>query len=198
MAVCPTGDVITLANYMNTFNGISCLPTGATIIKADGTVNTQALSSHVSTLINANAPAVVVGGIGAQDNPARNFAEKAAALRTNIKNEYCFYYPRYTFAITKILTDASTTGAKVDPALEANALILNTKLNTILLVMKSMVNSRFDTMGSYYNEGGVNRLNSDLDAARNQLASHSKTLQSNTLNSDAQAAMIDYTIEKNS
>ena len=54
-----------------------------------------------------------------------------------------------------------------------------------------------NTLSSYYNTD-VNKLNSELDDARGKLASHSNILQNNDLKADVQAAMVDYSIEKNS
>ena len=100
-------------------------------------------------------------------------------------------------AKTKVLTDATSSGGMVDTAVKNNTAKLNTKLNTILLVMKAAVNSRMNTLSSYYNTD-VNKLNSELDDARGKLASHSNILQNNDLKADVQAAMVDYSIEKNS
>ena len=44
----------------------------------------------------------------------------------------------------------------------------------------------------------MNSLNATLDTARTNLVRHSKILENNNLTSDVQAAMIDYSIEKNS
>jgi hypothetical protein len=43
----------------------------------------------------------------------------------------------------------------------------------------------------------VNALNSNLDTMRTQLIAHSTQLQSASLETDVQTAMIDYTLEKN-
>jgi hypothetical protein len=66
--------------------------------------------------------------------------------------------------------------------------------------MKGLVNSRNDVLNTYYDDPkkGVNSLNADLDKARTNLSNHSQILQNNDLQSDIQAAMIDYSLEKNS
>jgi hypothetical protein len=106
------------------------------------------------------------------------------------------------WGITKILNDATASGAVVSPDLKANVQNLNTKLNTIILVMKGVVNSRLNALESYYGAEGdpksVNYLNKELDDARKKLAMHSEKLQKNDMSSDIQQSMIDYSLEKNS
>jgi hypothetical protein len=135
---------------------------------------------------------------GQGSNPAQDYASKSAMLRTSIQNEYCFYYTRYQWALTTVLNNATSTTGAVPDDLKANTQILNTKLNTILLVMKAIVNSRMNTLNTYYSgNDSVNSLNANLDNIRQQLVAHSEQLQSNSMESDIQAAMIDYSIEKN-
>ena len=64
--------------------------------------------------------------------------------------------------------------------------------------MKALVNSRLNTLETYYGDKGVNRLNSDLDTARRNLKDHSEQLQKKDMNTDIQSSMIEYSLEKNS
>jgi hypothetical protein len=64
--------------------------------------------------------------------------------------------------------------------------------------MKALVNSRLNTLETYYGDRGVNRLNGDLDNARRNLKDHSEQLQKNDMNTDIQSSMIEYSLEKNS
>jgi len=175
----------------------SCIPSATIIDPKDGSVNAAALDAFVTDLLNKTAPPLKTIQPAQLGNPAQDFATKSKALRDSMQAEYCFYYNRYIWALTKVLTDATQSGAVVDPAVKNNAAALNTKLNTILLVMKSAVNSRMNTLTSYYNTD-VNMLNGNLDKARENLARDSKALQNNDLKSDVQAAMVEYSIEKNS
>ena len=199
MDFCPSSQTINKNNYLDKFSGRTCIPPSP-VINANGSVNTAALNSWVETLISHTAPAVKVesGNFGSQTNPAGDFSAKAAALRTNISNEYCFYYVRYIWAIQTVLTTATSSSGTVDQAVKNGAQELNNKLNTILLVMKTLINSRLNTLNSYYGDNGVNKLNKGLDDTRKKLQAHSDKLQKNDMKSDVQAAMIDYSLEKNS
>lgn len=192
---------LTKQNVTATYSGNqTCIPSTA-VINSDGTVNSAALNSWVETLLrNTDAKAINSTNpqFGGQENPAGDFASKSKVLRENIKKEYCFYYKRYIWAMQTILTDATNTSRPVDPVLKEAAQSLNTKLNTILLVMKALVNSRLNTLETYYGDKGVNRLNGDLDTARRNLKDHSKQLQKNDMNTDIQSSMIEYSLEKNS
>jgi hypothetical protein len=203
---------ITKANYMNTYsrpaNIPSCVPplptansngtfnyTGS-VLRADGTVDSAVLNSFVVTFMGSVSPPSTLMP-ATPNNPAKNFATKSNALRSSMQAEYCWYYNRYVWALTQVLTAASQSGGVVDPQMKNNTAVLNNKLNGILLVMKASVNSRLNTLKDYY-DTDINSQNSELDNARQRLKDHSQLLGKNDLQSDVQAAMVDYSIEKNS
>ena len=189
----------------------SCLPS-SDIIDGNGNVNAASLKAHVDKLLRETAPAISPNDLStatvrpvSQDivpSPAEKYSAKSKKLRESIHKEYCHYYVRYMWGITKILNDATASGALVSSELKDNVQILNTKLNTIILVMKGTVNSRLNTLESYYGGEGdpksVNYLNKHLDDARKKLAMHSEKLQKQDLSSDIQQSMIEYSLEKNS
>lgn len=198
--ICPAETTtITKSTYMATYTlpaGIpSCVPP-ATVIKADGTVDSAALNGFVTTFLSTASPPATLAP-ATPNNPARDFATRSDALRTSMKSEYCWYYNRYIWALNEVLTAAAQSGGVVDPQMKTNTGVLNNKLNGILLVMKASVNSRMNTLNDYYNTQ-INSQNESLDDVRQRLKDHSQILQNNDLQSDVQSAMIDYSIEKNS
>jgi len=215
MAFCQSTEFINSGNYTSEFTptsgGVSCLPSGS-VIDDQGNVNSATLKAHVEKLIRDTAPSISPDDLSTATvrpvsqtiipSPAEMYAKKAKTLRDSINKEYCHYYVRYMWGITKILNDATASGAVVSPDLKANVQNLNTKLNTIILVMKGVVNSRLNALESYYGAEGdpksVNYLNKELDDARKKLAMHSEKLQKNDMSSDIQQSMIDYSLEKNS
>ena len=204
--------VITKSNYLSAYASsppFTSLPSDfTTIISADGTVNRSALERHVASLIasKANPPQPASIESSARDpsiaNPTKDFADRAATLRTNIQKEYCWYYKRYDWAMQKILMNVASSSGDVDANLKNGAITLNTKLNVILLIMKGIVNNRLGTLDTYYKgssgTGQINAINMELDDTRNNLVKHSRKLQNNDLKSDVQSAMIEYSLEKNS
>ena len=203
---------LTKANYLSAYAStppFTCLPSDvSTIISADGTVNRSALEGHVASLITSKAnppqPANIESSARDPDvaNPTKDFADKAATLRTNIQKEYCWYYRRYDWAMQKILMNVASNTGEVDASLKNGAITLNTKLNVILLIMKGIVNNRLSSLNTYYNgasgTGQINAINMELDDTRTNLVNHSRKLQNNDLKSDVQSAMIEYSLEKNS
>jgi hypothetical protein len=205
-------EVITDQNYGATYTGAySSLPGGGagwqTTDATTGLADQSAVDTWVSSLI-ATAQANAPGGIGPDDiagaNPAAMFATKASALRTSINKEYCFYYKRYMYGLQKVLMLSATSGL----ALSGNSTFtqqkdkvkaLNSKLNQILQVMQSLVASRTKSMKNYYgSDTGVNQINKDLDSSRERLKKHMLLLENGATSQDVRAAMIDYTLEKNS
>jgi hypothetical protein len=166
------------------------------VIKEDGTVDSAVLNSFVKGFLSTAAPPSTLMA-ATPNNPAKDFATKSNALRSSMQSEYCWYYNRYIWALTQVLTAASQSGGVVDPKMKSNTAELNTKLNGILLVMKSSINSRMDTLTKYYDKD-INSQNGDLDTARQRLRDQSAILENNDLQADVQAAMVDYSIEKNS
>lgn len=202
-------EVIDPTNYTNSYGTTSCLPNGGTgfsssVVSANGLVNQSDLDTYVVQLLTnagANPPATITEN---DINPASEFSVHAAALRTSINNEYCFYYKRYIYVLEKVLSLAATTGVNVAAGstydtFKQNAIRINTQLNQILQIIQGVIKSRSDSLKSYYGTStGVNALNTELDTARNNLIEHMGKLQDNDMENNVKSAMVDYTIEKNS
>ena len=189
---------------------LSCLPNGGTgfssgDVNSKGIVSTTVVNSHVTTLLQ-RADAVPISApadsVNPNTNPASNFAVKANALRTAIQSEYCFYYTRYNYLLTQLLTLAVTDGTNFAAApyttYKSNVIRLNSLLNQILQVMQGIVNSRSDALDTYYSStSGVNSLNTELDVARSSLVSHMGKLQDSDMEQNVKTSMVEYTLEKN-
>jgi len=201
---------ITESNYKTPYENAqrkSSLPnsgTGFSQVGTNGLVDQSAVDTYVSTLL-ARVNAVPPGNTDPNNtNPAANFAESSAALRTSISNEYCFYYKRYMFALQRVLMLAATSGMNLSGNADyiekrTTAQDLNKKLNQLLQVMQGLINARSQSLDSYYGTTtGVNALNGQLDAARTSLTGHMSKLQSNNMEMDVKSSMIDYSLEKNS
>ena len=204
-------ETILNSNYMNNYataSRKSCLPNNgsgfdAGSIQAKGMVESAVLASHVTVLLkqmDAVAPSTAPSSAA---DPSGAYAQNAATLRKNIKDEYCFYYKRYIYILHDILMSAATMGPGSTPQVyidkKKNTEKLNSKLNQILQILQGVVNSRLISLKGYYGENsGVNELNQHLDTTRAELIKHSEILKKNDLEKDAKSAMIEYSIEKNS
>jgi len=204
-------EIIVDGNYManyQTASRKSCLPNNGSgfqsgSITSTGMVNKADLDNHLTTLLT-QAQAVAPNTVQSDNlNPAGLFAEKAAALRRDIQTEYCFYYKRYIYILHDILMSATRLGSGPLPSVyvtkKGNTERLNSKLNQILQILQTLVNSRLSTLKGYYGtDSGVNALNRQLDTTRADLIKHSELLKKHDLEKDAKSAMVEYSIEKNS
>lgn len=204
---------ITGSNYMENFQNAtrkSCLPNNgqgfpSSSVSKSGIVSKGDIDRHLEDLLkNADAIAPMLLEPDRLD-PAATFANKAAALRKNIQTEYCFYHKRYLYILQEILMTAATLGSPSDRlppdyiTKKEMTVKINSKLNQILQVLQSLVNSRQSSLKGYYGtETGVNKLNHELDTTRSELIRHSEILKKNDLEKETMAAMIEYSLEKNS
>ena len=199
------------SNYMENFETEtrkSCLPNSGqgfpvSSISRSGLVSKGDIDTHLQALLtNANAIAPIL--IEPEKlEPTSTFANKAAALRRNIQIEYCFYYKRYIYILQDLLLTAATLASQRLPpdyvTKKENTSKINSKLNQILQVLQALVNSRNTTLRGYYGtETGVNMLNGKLDTTRAELIKHSEILKRSDLEKETKAAMIEYSLEKNS
>jgi hypothetical protein len=198
-------DIININNYSEPFDSSkTCLPNGgagfaAGSMSQDGIVNASELSTYTASLI-ARMDAAAPFSIKANDlNPGQHYTKQAALLRANIKKEYCFYYKRYMYALEHVLFLAATKKADGKyNTMKANTEALNSKLNQILQILQGLINSRTESLKSYYGtDTGVNKLNVELDSNRAQLVKHSKLIRDINMERAAKVAMVNYTVEKN-
>jgi len=110
---------------------------------------------------------------------------------------------RYIFILQDLLlTSATLASQRLPPEYttkKENTAKINSKLNQILQVLQALVNSRNASLKSYYGtDTGVNMLNRQLDTTRAELIRHSDILKKSDLEKETKAAMIEYSLEKNS
>jgi uncharacterized phage infection (PIP) family protein YhgE len=207
-----------ITSTINTpFRGPSCLPnngegwSGNDVDPATGIISSASIMSvdtHIASLVSRLAAAP---GPNVSDstttlsetrlNSANNFSTNSATLRTNIDNEYCYYYVRYKKSLNLLLSAAvnpqTNTTSPSYMTLKTNTENLNRKLNQIIQVLQSLVNNRLSTLNTYYGSGGVNQINSELNMVRDKLQKDAKNLNDSQMETNVKTAMMDYTIEKN-
>ena len=207
MPSCATETGITLTNYNTPYSGASCLNSTWT-----PTQTLTSLDSWVVSLIDREDAAAPGSNVDAQgnflsqtnENSAKDFSSKAAALRVKIMTEYCYYYNRYMYALNVLLTQATVSGADLSTAnttyttLKTNTENLNGKLNQIIQVLQSLSNNRLATLNTYYGtDTGVNKINDELNTIRTNLERDAKALNDSQMQTNVKTAMINYSIEKN-
>ena len=184
----------------------SCLPDGGNGFRVDDDdiIDRTLLGEHIDKLLkDADASPPDISKADTDMNPAENFAKNAALLRKNIMSEFCFYYKRYIYILHSILLEAATvTGVSNNREFgikRRKTIKLNSILNQISQILHAIANSRINTLKGYYGEkSGVNILNEELNGTREKLLKHASLLKKASLEKDAKAAMVEYSIEKNS
>jgi hypothetical protein len=204
--------------YLNsgTTTRSSCLPNGgngwtsANINSTTGMVSSATVDSWVVTLISENSASPPGGSVDSSPtslsqtntDPANNFANKASQLRSKIDLEFCYYYVRYRYALTQVLTQAANSAIDRNSptyvTLKTNTEKINQKLNQIIQILQSLANNRLATLSTYYGTTtGVNRVNSDLESIKTSLNRDALALKNSKMEANVKNAMMDYTIEKN-
>jgi hypothetical protein len=191
-------------------NNTSCLPTSgsppvssfptSSIETSTGEVKSARISEHIVSWLRANDAEAPSNLTPTDNSPVKTFTDKSRAIREAIQKEYCYYQNRYSFILKEYFKNiVSTTTRSIADKQKACVLYLNSVLNQILQIYDGLINSRNATIRSYYSnpDMNVNSLNDDVTASRETLQKQSTILQNANLATDAQSAMIDYSIEKN-
>lgn len=194
IVLAPTSD----PNYYYANFTASCLPNSGS--GWSSTPTTAAVSTHVSSLQDAAAPLPADLKSNSMA-PADVFQVKSESLRTAIQKEYCFYYVRYSYALTQLLTSAATgtpPQGETYANLKTNVTRINAKLNQILLILQALIRSRAASLTSYGSDADLSNIESSISSSRSKLNEHANILKNTYMEKDIQTAMIDYTLEKNS
>jgi len=133
-----------------------------------------------------------------------NLGSKETATMEKIKQEYCFYYARYKYALESLFdklvnTSKSTQLSDSDKGDITNKLnsakTFNEKLNDLIQITNYIAQKRASEMRAQNTE--INALNSGIQSTFDTLQAHRKMLNSETSISDLRKRMVEYTEEKN-
>jgi hypothetical protein len=187
-------EVITERNYQDMYlnpsaqsqGRTSCLPNGGSGFSNTGVISNNDINAYVVSTLLPNSGALPPTA------PAQ-IELNTVALDASIQNEYCFYYKRYMYALSNMLTLAATPRTRLNTGspyhtYKQNAIRLNNLLHQILQVIQGI--------SRYYERSSDINLN--LDSARSSLQDHMRKLKDTDMEENVKSAMIDYTIEKNS
>ena len=200
-----TGVAITSSTLIANCGALATTTNGVTTVAASD----DTISSYVSALVtkpNLTPPTYTQlskykapSGGGGTD-PAAAYAAAASSLRTSINNEYCYYYRCYAYALPKLLNQIASATPGDYSVLKNNCQDLNRIMTQILQVLGKITDQRTLTVTGYYTDGtgDVSRLNTEITTIQERLTKQMTALQSNSLDTDLKAAMVDYTTEKNS
>jgi hypothetical protein len=222
MSICGTRGLITSDAQLNTPFAGSILPAigSGRIASGDlkGRLTAQKLEEIYNTLVQQGD---LVSQVSYQQNLAKvgdtkninneaakailnNLGSKESSTMNKIRDEYCYNYFRYKYALETLFdkmvrTSKSSTLAESDRAEIQNKLNaaknFNEKLNDIIQITNYIAQKRASEMRLQNTE--INTLNSSIQSTFASLQEHSKLLNSETSISDLRKRMVEYTEEKN-
>lgn len=175
-------ETITSSNFIDSYyniNGKSCLPNS-------GTGFALTTSSSLYSLVDTYVSRTLLTTLPAESDSG--YGSALTDLITSIKSEYCFYYKRYMFALSQLLTLAATTGTAMGTGTTYDSYKQNaTRINSLLTQIVVILQYVSSLSGSPI----------DLNSVHGDLINHMRKLQDNEMEINAKSAMIDYTLEKN-
>jgi hypothetical protein len=165
-----------------------------------GRVDQGKLGKHVNTLISSgiirNVPTMPVN-MDIETNMDK-YIEEDNNLYTALQTEYCYYNPRYLYALRVFLKLATSTdmddNTKAQNALE-NARILNIRVNSVLEVINFLTQQRIPRVN--VNKKIIQRSNNDINYRIERMGNAFKKIKSDNSIVVTQQEMVRYTKEKN-
>lgn len=133
-----------------------------------------------------------------------NLGTTESATFGKMKEEFCFYYFRYKYALetlfeTLVNTSKKSTLTETDRTTIqrqlAKAKEFNEKLNDLIQIVNSIAQKRATEMRSQNQE--INQMNQTLQTTFDTLQTHKNLLSSETSIADLRKRMVEYTEEKN-
>jgi hypothetical protein len=197
---CNTSTTLVDSDLLKEFsnNGASGLITDAVTSSARDSNNIlteSSITQILSTLRSRSIPPTHVS------DREREYKTKVDALLANIKAEYCFYYSRYTYALSKLFSAVNasylTSSTDNDAALTRYrdyAKKLNQKLNDMVQIVngisKAMLTSSREVLNS------MNTLNMELSGQSAKLNEQNSIISSAEVTTKLKKQMVKYTEEK--
>ncbi len=147
-------------------------------------------------VFNENLVQGNLNGAPDQVNPAQRYAEQMRRFQDSVKSEYCWYHQRYIAAVNVFLQQmvkdpkASNVGS-----LRQNALNLNARVNTLIVLMFGISKQRYGDVETMTK--GINFLNQDLAQIATDLRKQAAILKKESNATQINARMVEFTKEKN-
>lgn len=178
----------------------SLLP--ATEIPASDRSNGALTAKAVETIVTQlKSTGIVPRAQGASDASGEAFQKKQAALLKSVQNEYCFYYSRYKYVLTKLLEAIRQGNAESTPDKKqiverylAMTQSFNQKLNDLVQIMDAVARDMLATNTAMESE--IYKVNQTLQQQKEKLAQQHNMIASGEAAKKLNREMVRYTEEK--
>lgn len=119
------------------------------------------------------------------------------AMVTGLKNEYCYYFNRYTVALNELYRQITQTApnTQIVQGVLSNTILLNRRVNALIEVMDFLANERVGTINTRASQ--INEANRLLGTDLASLNAQAQALKDTDIIIKSQKEMVRYTQEKN-
>lgn len=223
MSFCGTNGIITSDSQLNTsYTGsvLSGLSANSGRITAEGDMKGRLTATSLESIYNAMVAAnhlvsntdykrrlnevATAQSRAAATSALNSLGAREATTMTKIREEFCFTYFRYKYAL-ETLFDKLVETSKASSISASNRTLIQTrldkakefnqKLNDIIQITNYIATKRAAEMRDQNSD--INVMNQSIQSTFNALQSHSQILNKETSIADLRKRMVEYTEEKN-
>ena len=161
-------------------------------------LNTRALTEIVKKLKEKNTiPTAPRPNAENIDEMIAQHRERLNALATSIRNEYCWYYKRYAYAIENWIVGISDSRATANTRINEfgqASIELNRRLIDITTIIAAITEDQYSTASKMSTD--INSLNGELENQFSKLKRQAEVLQKEAPEAEMKKRMVEYTKEK--
>ncbi len=208
-AFCPsTNEAFDDTSLMRKYTGTSILPSQE--IDASNrnndefeTLTSNFLANHILSIKGTviPAPPELKYAKVSQDELIKKYMMDADKLKTDIKNEYCYYEARYKYAIRTLFNNIANATAGATGATQANidkytnfSVILNRRLQDISQIANAITQDQYSTTQEFQTQ--VNQYNVEINNNLKTLQDQAAILKKEIPAVELKKRMVEYTREK--
>ncbi len=161
------------------------------------------LSGHINNLkgkaIIPAQPDLKALNAKSEDEVIAAYKAKMEELKTIVKNEYCYYYSRYKYAITQAINAIATAQSQTVANTSVDrytslAASLNTRLQDLSQIVNAITENQYKDIHNM--QTSINDANTQINSYMTQLQEHAKILRKEAPAVELRKRMVQYTKEK--
>ncbi len=166
-------------------------------------LTTAFLSGHINYLkgkgIIPAQPDIKALNDKSEDEAIAAYKAKMEELKTIVKNEYCYYYSRYRYAITQAINAIATAQSQTVANTSVDrftslAATLNTRLQDLSQITNAITENQYSDIKNM--QTSINDANTQINSYMTQLQEHAKILRKEVPAVELRKRMVQYTKEK--
>ena len=134
-----------------------------------------------------------------EDSAIAAYKAKMEDIKTIVKNEYCYYYSRYKYAITQAVNAIATAQTETIANTSVDrytslAASLNTRLQDLSQIVNAITENQYKDIHTM--QTSINDANGQINTYMTKLQEHAKILRKEVPAVELRKRMVEYTKEK--